>query len=65
MNWVKGDPYHIRADGWTICRINVGAQRSYELWNTKTQECVASVKADGDIEAAKAIKHLKEVASGL
>lgn len=65
MNWVRGDKYYLKAEGWTICRVNIEDTRIYELHNTKTGECVASAKAKDDEEGRKAVKHLKDVAHGL
>lgn len=62
MNWVRGDNYHLKADGWTICRVNLGPQCTFELWNTATKECVASVKADNEVEAKRVVRELKEMA---
>lgn len=64
MNWEKGDKYHLKATGFTICCVNLKETRCYELWSTKTRECLASGKVIGrnEVEEQKLIQHLKDVA---
>lgn len=67
MSWKRIDQYHLQSDppGFTICRVNLENVRRYELWKLRTNECLASAQATDDVEAAKAVKHLKDVAEAV
>jgi hypothetical protein len=69
LRWERGkdsngnpDPYFLRADGWTICRVNIKSLRIYELWKTTTKERVAERRARTDDQGKAAVQALKDFA---
>ena len=62
MTWTRRSFYHLDSEHYTICRVNIGARRAYELWRKSPQKCLARRWCTTDEEAAVAVTELKELA---